>query len=481
MDDPAFAAHSEARVASVPRHLVAHSILPQTVARWFIALSFVALFVGFWLPFIDPSRTYRGILSDDLTVNTAATLVVAGIGFTLYRAFTSTRWFYGALALAVTLRLVTFLWLGQLSPKPEGDPWAYAALARSIVETGTPVVTFAGTDIYAVYPPLYSIILAGPLALGISLEPAVLLLNFALAVWGGLTLVQIGQAIQRDHAHRWLLAAYLLLPPTLTGAMVISKEPLAIALVLNVILAFLRCRERVNTTEVIRLGLCAGLLGMAQPAWIVVVPCLGLWFLWGNGLARTSKLAALSLPVFALALIPWTLRNWMMFDAFLPFTAGPGINLLYVVTNSYPASNQALAWGANEVESSKLAWDASVDWIAAHPLEYLRARAGTAAQFYMVRGWHGAMLTSDSPQLWLGALVHRVGALADLGLAAAAALVARRGRIDRTAAQLLLAALGSIFAFNFWFELGERHWMLLTPLVMLILQTSFQKSEPATA
>ena len=81
-------------------------------------------------------------------------------------------------------------------------------------------------------------------------------------------------------------------------------------------------------------GLLWGLALMTNPSLASVLPILSGWAgfrasgvrLRGSKLARISK-PALSLAVAVLCCVPWTIRNYAVFDAFVPLRSGMGLSL----------------------------------------------------------------------------------------------------------------------------------------------------------
>ena len=60
---------------------------------------------------------------------------------------------------------------------------------------------------------------------------------------------------------------------------------------------------------------------MINPSLISVLPPLALWAIWPlrGRLAPACKLASASALIFAVGILPWTIRNYVVFDKFIPF------------------------------------------------------------------------------------------------------------------------------------------------------------------
>jgi len=80
---------------------------------------------------------------------------------------------------------------------------------------------------------------------------------------------------------------------------------------------------RAGVAAVARAGLWVGLLALAFPAALILLPLLGLWILRRAGLAR----AAVAVGAGALAIAPVTLHNALASGELIPITAHSGITL----------------------------------------------------------------------------------------------------------------------------------------------------------
>lgn len=72
-------------------------------------------------------------------------------------------------------------------------------------------------------------------------------------------------------------------------------------------------------------GLLWGLAVLTRETVLYFVPLAAMWLLWrrAGGLARASLFVAASLVV----VLPWTLRNYLVFDAFVPVSTAGALNL----------------------------------------------------------------------------------------------------------------------------------------------------------
>jgi Dolichyl-phosphate-mannose-protein mannosyltransferase len=118
-------------------------------------------------------------------------------------------------------------------------------------------------------------------------------------------------------------------PALLEYGGMLMTEPLGAALLAGAILAFLRACEDRRALPWAGGGLTLGALAMLRPEYIalvVVLPALALLRLRGasgplrHNLARPGLMAACA----CLVVIPWTIRNFVVFDRVVPISTGGG-------------------------------------------------------------------------------------------------------------------------------------------------------------
>jgi hypothetical protein len=68
---------------------------------------------------------------------------------------------------------------------------------------------------------------------------------------------------------------------------------------------------------------------MLNPGLVSILPPLALWALWplGRRFAIAGKLALASSLIFAAGIMPWTIRNYVVFHKFIPFRSNFGLEL----------------------------------------------------------------------------------------------------------------------------------------------------------
>jgi 4-amino-4-deoxy-L-arabinose transferase-like glycosyltransferase len=275
-----------------------------------------------------------------------------------------TRRHFGLVLVAILLvALVARLVVVSASEdfRPRGDATDYKRHAQSIADgTGYPPSDIAGEGGPSAFrPPLYPYFLAGAYELtgggptearyaqaGVGAATVALVAVVAWQLWGvAVALTAAG-----------LAALY---PPLLLVDTSLLSETLFLPLVLGALAAVLWARRSEHR---VRWALLAGALtGLATltrgNAPVLLLPlAIGLW----GERPRLSR-AALGPPLamlaaFALAVAPWTLRNWVVMDAFVPVSTLAGYTLAGTYNDAARmASEFPAAWRPTVPEDSSYA------------------------------------------------------------------------------------------------------------------------------
>lgn len=119
-------------------------------------------------------------------------------------------------------------------------------------------------------------------------------------------------------------------PATLEYGGMLMTEPLGTVLLAGALLAFLRAAGLRRPWPWVGTGLLLGALALLRPEYAVLVPllpALGVLRLRrdAGGLGRDSLAGpALALACACLVVLPWTIRNFVVFDRFVPISTGGG-------------------------------------------------------------------------------------------------------------------------------------------------------------
>lgn len=113
------------------------------------------------------------------------------------------------------------------------------------------------------------------------------------------------------------------------GGMLMT-EPLATTVLASALLCLVRARELRRPLPWIGTGLLLGALAMLRPEYSVLIPLLpvlgALWLRRDRGRFDRGALAgpALALGFACLLVLPWTIRNFVVFDRLVPISTGGG-------------------------------------------------------------------------------------------------------------------------------------------------------------
>lgn len=291
-----------------------------------------------------------------------------------------------------------------------------------------------GPDIRGMYPPVYILALAAVRAIG----AGELLLNLLADLSAAAALFKLSRGNERA------AIAYFLFPSVVLASIEPLKEGLAIALMLIAM-----CLVR----RPLAFGVLAGLVALTQPAW-TPVPLIAFAIL-----ERRPRAIGVALLGALAVLLPWWVRNALVFGQFVPLTTSAGFSLWVAVFGTYQA---VAAAPMNEVALSAETGRAALAAIWADPGAYLARVAGTAP-FTLALDSEMSALVGPERAPW-------VGASANACNAAWAALIAwsasKRAEVDR---QWLAFAAGWMVAISLgvWFEFSPRHRAFAVPLLLL--------------
>lgn len=360
---------------------------------------------------------------------------------------------------------------------PTGDAGVYPVIAQHLLSGQGLFVDDAvmATRVWAFYPPLYPLLLAGWGAVAGFSGASLMLLNLVIDGAAALVIARIGRRIDAPGAGRAAALLYLLWPSVLLSSVLAQKEGLATLLIL--VIADIWLARALNTrSRAWRLGAAAGLLALTQPGQAPLAALFGVVLIGRIGARAVLRFGLAAMPVAVAVMAPWWLRNALVLGQFVPLTSAGGISL-WIGNNPHATGN----WmtpprelrGLPELAYSRRAGAMATAWITGHWADFARltltklVRALGVAQFGVMRL---ALMTPPLGPGWLAALVPLAqGAQVLLWGGGAAAL----GLVRRPALAMIALLIGAGFAqlvlFGAWFEFGERHREFLTPLMLLAI------------
>jgi hypothetical protein len=209
-------------------------------------------------------------------------------------------------------------WIAQAIASGHG--YSFSGADRWLFEPGAPDQYYPTAWSDPLFPLIYAALLY---ALG---EPArLVMMLLSLAFFTGAALLAARTA--RSFAGPWAaLATVVVLLITVRGAAIlVSPTPLA-ALWIALLLCYLVLHaDRLGTTDGFRLGAILGFCMLTWSSTMILVPVTLVLVLWLAADRRAAlRIAAATVAAAMVIVAPWTLRNYLVFDQFVPVRAGLG-------------------------------------------------------------------------------------------------------------------------------------------------------------
>ena len=213
-----------------------------------------------------------------------------------------------------------------------GTAGEYPQIARHVIAgEGFRYHVLEGVAVRSAYtPPGYAYYLAGTFALLGEGLTCFIVIQFLHALAGTAvcwTTYKLGQlAVSKSTG---LLAGYIcaFYPTHVFASVVIHPAPLYILLNLLILLLILRAEPRYWSKKIIPAGLLQGLLILFRPQTILYAVLLGIC-LAGRTKSKARYLGPVVFLTLAAAVVaPWTIRNYVVFNRFIPVTTTTGYNI----------------------------------------------------------------------------------------------------------------------------------------------------------
>ncbi|WP_337827769.1 hypothetical protein [Pseudonocardia sp. TMWB2A] len=376
------------------------------------------------------------------------------------------------------------------------DPMNYANLARAITE-GRGLITDDwqyGEGLRAYFPPLYPVLLAGVWALCGESFYSTLLFNTGVDVASALILFQIGSGAGGRKTGLLSAFAYLAWPSLCLMGATPQKESLALLLILLLLSGTLRWMATGHAGHPNQkperflqfgawLGICWGLLALTQPALSLIPAAIAPLLIWQKGFMPMVRLALASIPFLLLVMMPWWVRNWMLFDSFVPFTTASGMMLNSALAEMRVPFPPDLFDNPETVRGAIMG-DLAFARLVEDPLAAIMRGARAIAYGLAYEEASLAQLRHTNPPISaenhaLLAPLLQASYVAILLSALAGAWQQIKARTVSPILIFYLVILVLIIGVNSWFEFGERHRLVLTPFLLLIGASYWAKVKEA--
>jgi 4-amino-4-deoxy-L-arabinose transferase-like glycosyltransferase len=204
------------------------------------------------------------------------------------------------------------------------DQAYYARSAQYLAEGEGYREPFAET-VTARWAPGYPLLLAGLFKL---MGPDLRWARFANAALGAAAVglvIAVGARLGSRGGGLAAGAAYAAFPSQVYATSLIMTEALFIAGLLGVVWWALARARNAQAVDCALLGLLLGSISLVRPEAVLLAAALALyWWRAGTGLRRTAAATGVTLIAALAVLAPWTIRNAITLDAFVPLSTGSG-------------------------------------------------------------------------------------------------------------------------------------------------------------
>ena len=397
-------------------------------------------------------------------------------------------WIAAALAVALAMRIFALLLAGDVTHY--GDPLNYMRLAQAVSEgQGLSLVNSAGVLApTGQFPPGLPLLL-GAVAFLLPLTPLTfVIVNTIIDAAAALLLGRLAAQLGRRDLSLPVSLAYLLWPSIAFMAPLAYKEGLIVALLLATIVALIEQSRTSGFRWALLSGLAGGALILTQPSLAPLLPLTFLVFLRRfDSFSRWFRVSACAALAAVAVMLPWWLRNALVFGQFVPFTTSSGLALW---VGAQPDGGMVWKlpppeWSrTGELEASRLAAAEAWRIVAADPVGYIARCLAKFPASFLNSNWAIDQLVLAAGQPWprlANSVLLRFGpTLVELGVVITALLGLVRHR-HSTLALLFFACLAQVLLFSIWFEFSERHRLFITPIWLLLAAVTVAKQpKPGT-
>jgi len=332
-----------------------------------------------------------------------------------------------------------------------------------------------GQDLRAYFPPFLPFLLTGWWFFFGDSALSTLVFNTLIDMASAWCLYDLVRRQADEKAGRIAALLFFAYPPFALSAPIPQKEALTIllaVLLLRVALIWMADRRGRLWRHALPLGALWALLALTQASLVLAPLAVALVLAAHRGFRPVLRLGLAAAPAFLVVIAPWWVRNWLLFGTFVPFTTASGF-MRNVALGHYANPIPPDIFKLPEPVRSTIMAKATNARILQVPFGFLsetaRALAGGFAfeEATIARFRHTtppisladrAVWTAPLQFAWVSLLG---GALAGVGTEI------RRGS-SSLVTHISLALFIATLAVGMWFEFGERHRYILTPLLFML-------------
>ena len=398
-------------------------------------------------------------------------------------------WLAYVIAGGIVLRLA---WLAAFPTVQVSDAASYTLLAQRLADGGS----YFTADTYANWPPALPFFLAAQFLVFGSEPWVVPFSNLLLYTISVLVVYRLGLEVGGEPTARLATVLLAIWPNHIMTTGLAEKEMLVIPLISGVLLAYLLAARSPAPRNGLWLagasGVLTGVASLAQPSLVLFPAALAAYQLARGEGMRTLLVRMVVVAIgVVVAIAPWTVRNYLVLDAFVPISTAGG-KALYLANNplatgGYASSSEKSLDDFDELTANRLGFKWGVQWIAANPLGFVKLMfakqivflgddsdgaywgikkggTGSAVAFVLMKGLSNAY--------WLAMMFLMF-----------AAVRAHWGSPEGLLADVSLLMLSLLYAFSIdsVFEAGARHHtqMIGALVVLAALLASAPRTAPA--
>jgi 4-amino-4-deoxy-L-arabinose transferase-like glycosyltransferase len=315
-------------------------------------------------------------------------------------------------AFAAHMAILSYMWLTAKMPVKDFIPYGYElGRVASAIAGGrgfSSPLRFFDTGPTAWFTPIYPYFVAGIFKIwGIYSFKSRLIIETTNCAFASLTVIPVYAIAQRTFGKSIAIGAawgWVFLPTSLFFPITWIWDTTLAALFLGLIFwATLAMREAKTVWAWAGYGALCALGVLVNPSLLSVVPFLAGWAVW---LSRRDslpwvKFSAAAVLVFALAMVPWTIRNYRVFGKFIVLRSNFGLELWLGNNAGVPDTwspwlhpNDSFEEAGKYKRMGEIAFMEEKEWEA---YTFMRTHPGDTANFMFRRFINNWLAITDNP------------------------------------------------------------------------------------
>ena len=313
-----------------------------------------------------------------------------------------------AAVLAFVVRLTAVCVLGTWHFSRDIDHPAFRSeigrTARSLAEGKGYITPFGTGEPSAWTAPLYPLLLAGILsALGVHSDAAALAILFFQCVMGAATVLvlhSLGRRWVGDRGAAVAAFGFAIYPPAVYfSAGIVVPSGLTVLLVTTLLLFAEIHRGDESPKAALTGGLAVGFTALVDPVCLVLLPCI-LFAIVPRSAALATRIRVVILAIIgtAIALAPWTARNYIVLGDWVPIKSNFG-EALWLGNNDHATGHErdeggrhlldfltpdekARIAGMSEIARNRWLLGRAIEWARAHPGRVFKLSLRRAGRYW---------------------------------------------------------------------------------------------------